>query len=109
VRRLALCIALVLALAAPAAAHAARLSVAGTAPLAFRGTGFHRGEHVRVRLRRPSGRTVTRRVTASRTGAFRLAFPTVTLPCGGWAATAVGSLGSRASMQGMKFPDCTVR
>jgi hypothetical protein len=33
----------------------------------------------------------------------------VTLPCGGWAATAVGSLGSRAFMQGMKFPDCTVR
>jgi hypothetical protein len=110
VRRSAVCIALaVLALAAPAAAQAARLTLAGTAPLAVRGTGFHHGERVRVTIRQSSGRTFARRVTASRTGAFRLAFPHTSLPCGTWRATALGSRGSRAMLLGMKYPDCIVQ
>jgi hypothetical protein len=109
-RSVVICIALLVsALAVPAAAHAARLRLVGSAPLTVRGTGFHHGERVRVRLRRFNGRTVVRRVTASSSGAFRLAFPTVSLPCGSWAASAVGSLGSHAFMAGMKFPDCIVR
>jgi hypothetical protein len=109
-RRSVVCVALaVLALAAPAAAHAARLTLAGTAPLAVRGTGFHHGERVKVSIRRPSGRTLVRGVTASRTGRFRLAFPNTTLPCGSWRATAIGSLGSLAMLAGMKYPDCIVQ
>jgi hypothetical protein len=110
VRRAAICIAAAAALlAAPAAARAAHLSLAGTRPVVVRGTGFHHGERVRLSIRRSSGRTVVRRVTASRTGVFRLTFPSVAPPCGGWSATAVGSLGSRAVLAGMKFPDCIVR
>jgi hypothetical protein len=96
-------------LAAPAGAQAARLTLAGTRPVAVRGTGFHHSERVRVSIRRSSGRTLVRRVTTSRTGAFKLTFPSVAPPCGSWTATAIGSLGSRAIMAGMKFPDCIVQ
>jgi hypothetical protein len=96
-------------LAAPAGAQAARLTLAGTRPVAVRGTGFHHRERVRVSIRRSSGRTLVRRVTTSGGGTFTLAFPGAGLPCGRWTATAVGSLGSRALLAGMKFPDCIVR
>jgi hypothetical protein len=110
VRRAVLCIALAaLALAAPARADAARLHLTGTRPVAVRGTGFHQGERVRVSIRRSSGRTLVRRATASRAGTFTLTFTHASPPCGSWTATAVGSLGSRAMMAGMKFPDCTVQ
>jgi hypothetical protein len=96
-------------LAAPAGAQAARLSLAGTRPVAVRGTGFHRHEHVRLSIRRSNGRTLLRRVTASGSGTFRVALPTAAPPCGSWRATALGSLGSRALLAGMKFPDCIVQ
>lgn len=96
-------------LAAPAGAQAARLTLAGTRPVAVRGTGFHHSERVRVSIRRSSGRTLVRRVTTSRGGTFKLTFPGAAPPCGHWTATAVGSFGSRALLAGMKFPDCVVR
>jgi hypothetical protein len=96
-------------LAAPAGAQAARLTLAGTRPVAVRGTGFHHSERVRVSIRRSTGRTLVRRVTTSRTGTFKLTFPSAAPPCGSWTATAVGSLGSRAILAGMKFPDCIVQ
>ena len=96
-------------LAAPAGAQAARLKLAGTRPVAVRGTGFHHSERVRVSIRRSTGRTLVRRVTTSPTGAFKLTFPSAAPPCGSWTATAIGSLGSRAVLAGMKFPDCIVQ
>lgn len=103
------CVAVAAALlAAPAGAQAARLAIAGTRPVAVRGTGFHHRERVKVSIRRSTGRTLVRHATTSRTGSFKLTFPGAAPPCGNWTATAVGTLGSRAVLAGMKFPDCIV-
>jgi hypothetical protein len=110
VRRSVICVAIVVAaLAAPAAAQAARLSLAGTHPLAVRGTGFHAREHVKLTIRQANGRRRVRRVAATRGGTFKVTFPGASPPCGTWTASATGTLGSRAIMAGMKFPDCIVR
>jgi hypothetical protein len=110
VRRAVICVAVVAAaLATPAAAQAARLTLVGARPVAVRGTGFHARERVRVTVRQADGRQRVRRVTASRAGTFKLTFPGAPPPCGGWSASATGSRGSRAFMVGAKFPDCIVQ
>jgi hypothetical protein len=96
-------------LAAPAAAQAARLSLAGSRPVAVRGTGFHHRERVTLTIRQSNGRRLVRRVTATRSGTFKVTFRAASPPCGDWSAFATGRLGSRAALAGMKFPDCIVR
>jgi hypothetical protein len=104
------CVAVAAALlAAPAGAQAARLALAGSRPVAVRGSGFHHRERVKLTIRQSNGRRIVRHATASRSGTFKLTFPSAAPPCGGWMASATGSLGSRAMLAGMKFPDCIVQ
>jgi hypothetical protein len=110
VRRPVTCVAVAaVLLATPAGAQAARLALAGSRPVAVRGSGFHHREHVRLTVRQSDGRRLVRRVTASRSGTFKLTFPSASPPCGSWSASATGSLGSRAILAGMNFPDCIVQ
>jgi hypothetical protein len=104
------------ALAVPAAAQPrasahrhARLSLAGASPLSIRGAGFHRRERVRVVVRAP-GERVRRRVRATAGGTFRVSFGAAPQePCVRFSVSAMGSLGSRAVLPGIKLPDCIVR
>jgi hypothetical protein len=88
----------------PAAARRphAVLHPASTEPLRLRGTGFHARERVRVTLTPSAAARVTRHVRASRAGTFELSFGLVDA-CGGYEARALGSHGSRASMQFSTF------
>jgi hypothetical protein len=94
-----------LALAAPA--YAARLALADAKPVTIKGSGFRHGERVRVTVQE-NGRRVVRRATASGRGTFTLHVGTSTPPCGRWSGFATGSLGSRAILAGIMFPDCIV-
>lgn len=69
----------------------ASLSIKSMSPLTVAGSGFKPGESVRI-----SG-AGTKRVAASRRGAFSVRLPGVD-PCGSLTIVAVGTKGSRASM-----------
>lgn len=86
--------------------HHPHLSLSGEV---VHGTGFHSREHVRVVVKKRSGARFTRRVVATRSGAFRASFAQVNGPCERFTITAYGTLGSDATLSGMKFPDCIVR
>jgi hypothetical protein len=63
---------------------------------------------VRIVVRRVSGATYVKQVRASAAGTFDASFAGDAIaPCGRYAVTATGSLGSRGQITGMKFPDCT--
>ncbi len=96
-----------LILAGPA--YAARLSLTDAKPVTLKGSGFHHRERVKVTIHESSGRMVVRRVTASSRGRFTLRVLQSTPPCGRWSGFATGSLGSRAILAGMMFPDCIVQ
>lgn len=78
-----------------------QLRLAAGDPVKLRGTGFLRGERVRVRVvARSAGKSKI--VYAGRTGAFMTTFPTISRDrCSGLFAEAVGSGGSHARL---KFP-----
>jgi hypothetical protein len=97
------------ALAASGAHHRPHLAISGAAPVHVRGTGFHSRERVRVVLRERAGATLVKRVTATRAGAIDAPFGEPSGPCVRFSVTATGSLGSLATLTGMKFPDCIVR
>jgi hypothetical protein len=80
-----------------AAPSRARLLPSTSDPFRVRGTGFRRGELVRVTVTRIGATTGrTRRVRAGARGTFALAFAGVE-PCRGVRGRAVGNRGSRAS------------
>lgn len=102
-RRTALAVALVaVALGASTTGHSASsrepaMKIIDRTPLTLRGTGFAPAERVRLVVRVP-GR-VQKRVTASRRGAFVVAFDKAAYNrCSGLTAFAIGSLGSRARL-----------
>jgi hypothetical protein len=99
-----------LSLTAPAAAQPhARIALRDGSPDVIRGTAFHPHERVTLHVHPGRGRWFTRHVTASASGTFSAPLNrTSTPPCGGFTATAVGSLGSRAQLPGLMFPDCIV-
>jgi hypothetical protein len=100
-RPLAACIAVAaIAVALPSvAASQETLRLVRGASLELAGRGFDAGERVRVRVDIAGERTV-RRVRASRSGAFRAAFPGLHFdPCAGMSAVATGAEGSRASLK----------
>jgi hypothetical protein len=113
VRRAGLVIALLAAgllVAVPATAGLhPHLTLAHSEPPMVRGGGFHSRERIKVVVRQNWGTKLVKRVTATRSGRFRVAFPGATPPCGNYRVTATGSLGSRASLAGMKLPDCVIR
>jgi hypothetical protein len=82
----------------------ARLSLLDAAPLSVGGTSFLRGERVLVTAT-VGGERHTRRIQASTTGRFRVAFAAVTDRCVGGFVTAVGSRGSRATLK-LPQPAC---
>jgi hypothetical protein len=80
---------------------AAKMTLAKQAPLTIRGTGFARGEQVRLNVH--ATRRATKVVSASAAGAFAARFPGLTYDrCLGMSATAVGNRGSHAKL---KTPD----
>ena len=79
----------------------AKLRFMSHAPLKVKGTGFVSSERVLVRVRSKRGLT-HKRVTATRSGAWVLTFPSIAYErCAGLTVSAVGNQGSRA---GMKLP-----
>jgi hypothetical protein len=76
----------------------ARLTVVKSKPLAVRGTGFHPHEAVRITLLGSIKRTV-KRAEAGANGSFKVAFRPAADGCSLVIAHAVGSEGSRASVQ----------
>ncbi len=86
--------------------HHPHLKLAGDV---IHGTGFHSREHVRVVVSERNGARFTRRVVASPAGLFQADFSGISGPCVRFSVTATGSLGSRVTVAGMKFPDCIVR
>ena len=82
----------------------ARLELVTQAPFTVRGTGFARGESVRVRLLLPK-QEIVRRVRASRRGRFSVRFAGATPDrCAGYAIVATGSGGSIARLR--RQPRC---
>jgi hypothetical protein len=88
---------------AGAAQSGARITVAGKAPLAVRGTSFHPGERVTITV---TARSVRKRaVTASSRGAFRATFAGFALPfCESYSVRAKGNRGSVATLK--ITPEC---
>jgi hypothetical protein len=83
----------------PAAVARARLLPVTGDPFRVRGSGFRPRERVRVTITATSsGARVTRRVRATGSGTFGLAFSGVRA-CAGIEGVAAGSRGSRASFQ----------
>lgn len=76
----------------------ARLTVVKGKPLALRGTGFRPHEAVRITLLASIKRSV-KRAEAGANGSFKVAFPPAADGCSLVTAYAVGSKGSRASVQ----------
>ena len=84
------------------AAGKAKLRIMSSTPLKVKGTGFAPSERVLVRVRGREGLT-RKRVTAGRSGAWVLGFPSVSYErCSGLIVSAVGSQGSHA---GVKLPE----
>src|SRR5262249_30688453 len=77
----------------------ARLMLADDAPVMFRGVGFRPAERVRITVEAAT-RDVTRTATASAVGTFTMRVTGVDAnDCQGFAATATGSKGSRATFK----------
>jgi hypothetical protein len=76
----------------------AKLAVVKGKPLALRGTGFRPHEAVRITLLASIKRSV-KRAEAGANGSFKVAFPPAADGCSLIIAHAVGSNGSRASVQ----------
>jgi hypothetical protein len=108
VRRAALLLALIAFFAATVAGGSsasgrgqsrARLMLLDTDPLTFRGTGFKPHERVRIVVDE-SGEAYARSATGSAAGAFTMRMPGVGASgCAGFAATATGNRGSRATFK----------
>jgi hypothetical protein len=99
-----------LTMASPVAGQPhARLALAASQPPKLRGAGFHGHERVRVVLRERSGATVVRHLVATASGRFVVSFAGLSEPCVRFSVTATGTLGSRASLAGIKLPYCIVR
>ena len=74
-------------------------------PLVVRGTAFRTGERVRVTVYAKIAHV--EKTTASSSGAFRMSFGNVAIGrCSGFRVTAVGNLGSRASLKLPPLPAC---
>jgi hypothetical protein len=88
------------------AAAKPRLKIVAHAPLTVRGTGFARGESVRVRLLMPHSEIV-RRVRASRRGRFSVRFAgAVPDRCAGYSIVASGAAGSFVTLRWPARPGC---
>jgi len=86
----------------PATLTRPTLALRSFGPVTIAGTRFRGREQVRVTVNRL--RTV--RVTADRTGRFTATFPGIRVPrCGTFFVRAVGSAGSRASLE-LPLPEC---
>src|SRR3954453_11123207 len=110
-RRVCLLIAAaVVGVAGPAAAPGrAHLSLTARQPPNVKGTGFHRHEQVTVVVRQNWGERLTRHARATGGGGFAVTFTDSIPPCGNFTVSATGSQGSRATLTGMRFPDCVIR
>ena len=74
-------------------------------PLVVRGTAFRTGERVRVTVYAKIAHV--QKTTASSSGAFRMSFGNVAVGrCSGFRITAVGNLGSRATLKRTPLPAC---
>jgi len=74
-------------------------------PLVVRGANFQSGERVRMTVYAKITRV--EKATASPSGAFRASFGTIAIGrCSGFRVTAVGNLGSRASLKLPPLPAC---
>jgi len=74
-------------------------------PLVVRGTAFRTGERVRVTVHAKITRV--EKTTASSSGAFRTSFGNIAIGrCSGFRITAVGNLGSRATLKRTPLPAC---
>jgi hypothetical protein len=103
-------VAAALAVAGPAGAHARpHIRLATWQPPAVKGTGFHRHERVTVVVRQSRGAPLTRHARATGAGTFKVTFSSAVPPCGNFRVTATGSLGSRATLPGRRYPDCVIR
>jgi hypothetical protein len=81
---------------APGAVRTARLQVMDTAAPALRGTGFKPSEHVRLQI--VAGTThATRRVVASRSGAFTVSLAGLTTSDCAFSVVASGNEGTRTT------------
>jgi hypothetical protein len=83
------------------------LALSRARPLTVHGKVFRAHERVRVVLHEFTGVTITHRARAGRQGGFTAAFGSVPMGrCGGFRITAVGSLGSRATLRRIPLPAC---
>ena len=92
---------LVLVLALPAGAaqpRRATLKLAALAPLAVKGNGFGKGEHVVMTASAPNAQRLLR-VVARRSGSFTARFDLRLGRCASLTVRAVGARGSRAILQ----------
>lgn len=98
-----------LAVVAPAGASPsskAALKLVTSRPLVVEGASFKGAERVRLTLT-TSTEVVHHRVVASRAGAFRSNFGTVTFGrCGGFTVRAVGSRGTTVLLRKLPLPAC---
>jgi hypothetical protein len=91
------------ATAHPARHATPRLRLADRNPATVRGTGFRARSHIRVTL--TAGQKFVRRLTASRQGAFTVAFPTAVDRCTVWSVSATPERGASVMLHGAK-PEC---
>jgi hypothetical protein len=88
--------------------HATTLRVLATSPVRLAGSGFSRGESVRVQAR-TGGAKRSRRVHADSHGRFRVTFARLAGGrCASLVATATGADGHRASVV-HRLPECAPR
>jgi hypothetical protein len=83
----------------------ASLRLLESTPLQVGGSGFAARERVRV-MASAAKVSVTKRVRASRRGAFKVAFSFSAGHCTGLRVVAVGSAGSRATLKRLPLPAC---
>jgi hypothetical protein len=79
------------------------IALVDASPVVVAGRGFARAERVTLRAS-VNGRSITRRVTASRIGRFTVRLAATNAECDPFTVTAVGRAGSRAMLKRINIP-----
>jgi len=87
------------------ARHHPALRLVKPVPLEVRGSGFRAGERVRL-VARAANFTSTKRLRASSSGSFAVAFRLGASHCSGLLVIATGNAGSRTTLKRPPLPEC---
>jgi hypothetical protein len=97
------------AVTAGAQQQAAKVRLTGTTPIQVAGSGFPASDRVTVRVSQPGHAPLAKSVLATAAGRFVARFPRHNLDeCRGYAITADGASGSRATWRDLIPPPCGI-